>query len=503
VDLFEEDVRLHPEETFIRYPGRQYSYAELDHASAQFAAQLTAAGLQQHDRVAIAMNNRPAFIAAFLGILRVGATAVPLNTLYKPDEYAYALDHANCKAIALEPALAAAAAAAQSPRPVFTSTAELGLEFDPSTHAAPVASRVRISPEDLAGVFYTSGTTARPKGVVITHENLMYSAEVTIRSLGLTAEDTPLLAFPLFHVNSLFYGVLTAIALGGRFGLLPSFSVSRYWSQAAEVGATWTPGITGALIRLLLRQEAQPAETQQKMRLAVGGTFLSLDELGEFTRRFGIELLPGWSMTETVSLGTLHPNYRRMPIPTTTAIGYPTLGQEVRIVRDDGSEAGAGEVGEILFHSPSIFGGYLKDPEATRTAFAEDGWFRTGDLACMDRTGYLTFVDRKKDMVKSKGENVAAAEVERVLNEHPGVLESAVVGEREEQGLWGERIAAYVVRSNGAAVAQAELQAWARKKLADFKVPQAVYFVEALPKTPLGKIQRGLLKNRSASPAKS
>jgi feruloyl-CoA synthase len=176
------------------------------------------------------------------------------------------------------------------------------------------------------------------------------------------------------------------------------------------------------------------------------------------------------------------------------------LGQEVRIVRDDGSNAAPEEPGEILFRSPSIFAGYLNDPESTRAAFTEDGWFRTGDLARMDSTGYLTFVDRKKDMIKSKGENVAAAEVERVLNEYPGVLESAVIGEREEQGLWGERVVAYVVKSNRASVEEAELQEWARKKLADFKVPQAVYFVEALPKTPLGKIQRASLKNKSASP---
>jgi feruloyl-CoA synthase len=192
-----------------------------------------------------------------------------------------------------------------------------------------------------------------------------------------------------------------------------------------------------------------------------------------------------------------------MPIPTTTAIGFPTLGQEVRIVRDDGSDASPEEPGEILFRSPSIFAGYLNDPESTRAAFTEDGWFRTGDLACMDAHGYLTFVDRKKDMIKSKGENVAAAEVERVLNEHPGVLESAVVGEREEQGLWGERVVAYVVRRNSASADETELKEWTRAKLADFKVPQAIFFVDALPKTPLGKIQRGLLRSKPAPGAKS
>ena len=501
IDLFADDARLHPEKIFIRFPGREYSYAELDRASSHFAALLTAAGVSQHDRVAIAMNNRPAFVTAFLGILRIGAIAVPLNTLYKPDEYAYALNHAKCKAIVVEPGLATAATQLNRTLATFTSPAELDLQLEPSCDLIPLDSPCpRITPDDIAGIFYTSGTTSRPKGVVITHGNLTYSAEVTLRSLGITSADTPLLAFPLFHVNSLFYGVLTAIALGGAIGLLPSFSVSRYWSQTVEVGATWTPGITGPLIRLLLRQEKQDAETQQRLRFAIGGTFLSLDELAEFTRRFGIEILPGWSMTETVSLGTLHPNYRPMPIPTHTAIGFPTLGQEIRVVRDDGTDVAPDEPGEILFRSPGIFAGYLNDPEPAAT-FTEDGWFRTGDLARMDATGYLTFVDRKKDMIKSKGENVAATEVERVLNEYPGVLESAVVAEREDQGLWGERVVAYVVKNHQACVEAEALQSWARQKLADFKVPQAIYFVEVLPKTPLGKIQRALLKSKPAPAA--
>jgi acyl-CoA synthetase (AMP-forming)/AMP-acid ligase II len=203
-------------------------------------------------------------------------------------------------------------------------------------------------------------------------------------------------------------------------------------------------------------------------------------------------------MTETVSLGTLHPNYRPYPIPTTTAIGFPTIGQKIRIVRSDGATASPGEAGEILYRSPSAFAGYLNDPDATREAFTEDGWLRTGDLAMADERGYLTFVDRKKDMIKSKGENVAAAEVERVLNEHPGILESAVVGERDEQGIWGERIVAYVVKSHKPEVDCESVRQWTLQKLADFKVPQTINFVETLPKTPLGKIQRALLKNRPA-----
>lgn len=506
LDLFAENVDRDPAAPFVRYLGQAYSHVEVDEASRQIAGMLSAVGVGAGSRVAIAMNNRPAFIAAFLAILRLGAAAVPLNTLYKPDEYAYALGHAECQAVILEQGLEEplqrACDGVERDVVLFLSAEERTLAIRPSRQSCPSTggpiSFRRPSADDIAGVFYTSGTTARPKGVMISHRNLMYSAEVTIRSLGLQRSDVPLLAFPLFHVNSLFYGVLTAIAVGGTVGLLPKFSVSAYWEQAIEAGATWTPGVTGPLIRLLLGQPSRHAETRHKIRFAVGGTFLSLDELADFTKRFGVRILPAWSMTETVSLGAMHPSYRPDPIPTTTAIGFPTIGQQIRIVRGDETSASAGEPGEILYRSPSIFAGYFKDPEATRDAFTQDGWFRTGDLAVADENGYLTFVDRKKDMIKSKGENVAAAEVERVLNEHPGVLESAVIGEREEQGLWGERIVAYVVKNQKTDVDGESLRQWTRQKLADFKVPQAIHFVDTLPKTPLGKIQRAFLKDRPA-----
>lgn len=501
VDRFLDNVRDRSGRCFVRFGGRDYSYGVIGAQVERLATSLAAAGIGRGDRVALALGNRPAFVVAFLGVLRTGATAVPLNTLYKADEYRYALEHAGCVAILTEPAheqrLGEAAAQLSKPPLRFVATHEEGaFASTPRTAGAVPSGNAAALPvlEDLAGVFYTSGTTARPKGVMITHANLIWSAEVTIQSLRLEPADVPLLAFPLFHVNSLFYGVLSAIVMGGGVGLLEGFSVSRYWQDAIATGATWTPGITGPLIRLLLEQDARPEDRGHRLRFAVGGTFLSLDELAAFTARFGVQLVPGWSMTETVGFGTLHPVGRDLPLQATTGMGFPTLGQEVRLLRDDDSDASPGEPGELLFRSPGIFAGYLHDTAATAAAFAAGGWFRTGDLACADTTGYLYFVDRKKDMIKSRGENVAAAEVERVLNEHPGVAESAVIGVRVGEGLMGERVEAFVVRTAGSDVDEATLQAFARDKLADFKVPAAVHFVATLPKTPLGKIQRAQLK---------
>jgi acyl-CoA synthetase (AMP-forming)/AMP-acid ligase II len=289
---------------------------------------------------------------------------------------------------------------------------------------------------------------------------------------------------------------MTAIVLMGAIGLLRGFSVSAYWQDAVETGATWTPGITGPLVRLLQQQPASDAEAAHRMRFAVGGMFSSIEQMEAFRERFGVRLVQGWSMTETVSLGTLHPLERPTPVSSVSGIGYPTLGQEIRLLTDDGREAGVGEPGEILFRSPSRFGGYLDDAAATRAAFTEDGWFRTGDVASMDANGYLSFMDRKKEMIKTRGENVAAAEVERVLNAHPAVAESAVIGVADPEGVWGERVEAWVVAGAGEEIHGDELQAWAGERLADFKVPAAIHFIDELPKTPLGKIQRQRLKQK-------
>jgi len=502
VDLFLENVSQVPKMPFVRFGGAVFSYSEIDRLSARVAGLLAQTGIRPGERVALLITNRPAFLGAFLGVLRLGATAVPLNTLYKPDEVRYAVAHARCLAIITEPAFSDIVNEACG---MLDHGVTVLLAGKDSEDFAPAGSGVPSSGgddrwegkpvmEDLAGIFYTSGTTARPKGVMISHENMMYSAEVTIKSLGLVAGDVPLLAFPLFHVNSLFYGVLTAIVLQGCIGLVRGFSVSSYWQDAAETGATWTPGITGALIRLLLQREASEAEQRHGMKFAVGGGFTSIEQVTGFEKRFGIRLVPGWSMTETVSLGTLHPIDRPMPVPYVTGIGYPTLGQQIRLVKDDGTEAGAGESGEILYRSPSLFGGYLDDEEATREAFTQDGWFRTGDVARMDESGYLSFMDRKKEMIKTKGENVAAAEVERVINQHAGVAESAAIGVPDHDGTWGERIEAYVVRTEGSEVDEAELQQWLASQLADFKVPRSFHFVAQLPKTALGKIQRQKLR---------
>jgi crotonobetaine/carnitine-CoA ligase len=498
VDLFTENVDSVPDRPFVRFNGSEMSYGDMGILSSNLTAILLDAGIGYGSRVALSMGNRPAFIVAFLGILHSGATVVPLNTLYKPDEVRYALEHAQCQAVVTEETLSTIVGEACS-QAAHEITVLLADSDDEGSFTLANGSpelgheperQERPRPGDLAGIFYTSGTTARPKGVMISHENLMYSAQVTIKSLGLASNDIPLLAFPLFHVNSLFYGVLTAIVLQGAIGLVNGFSVSGYWKDALQTGATWTPGITGPLVRLLQQQDASEAESRHGMRFAVGGMFSSIEQIRDFAERFGVRLVQGWSMTETVSLGTLHPVDRPTPIPSVAAIGYPTLGQEIRLVKDDGSEAGVGEPGEILYRSPSPFGGYLNDEQATREAFTADGWFRTGDVACMDETGYLAFMDRKKEMIKTRGENVAAAEVERALNEHPGVQESAAIGVPDQEGLWGERIEAYVVNSGEREVGEEELKRWVSQRLADFKVPSAVHFIDQLPKTPLGKIQR-------------
>ena len=259
--LFLENVERVPEQTFIRYAGTECTYGAIGHSVAELSEILAEVGIGHQSRVALAITNRPAFLTAFLAILGRGATVVPLNTMYKSDEVRYALEHARCRAIITEKTLAPTVTAAceQAERQVAVLVAgeskQVGFVLESPAAAAAIepARPRRPSPGDLAGGFYTSGTTARPKGVMISHENMLYSAEVTIKSLGIGRDDLPLLAFPLFHVNSLFYGILTAIVLQGAAGLVRGFSASAYWEDAVQARATWTPGITGPLMRLLLQ----------------------------------------------------------------------------------------------------------------------------------------------------------------------------------------------------------------------------------------------------------
>lgn len=340
-------------------------------------------------------------------------------------------------------------------------------------------------------ILYTSGTTSRPKGVMLGAAGSLYTATSYANQLRLRGDDTVLTCMPLFHVNGMFLQLASTLVAGARFVLAERFSVSRYWSWLSDHEVTVAHLVAGP-IRLLL--EATPEPPSHRLRTMSFGLPLADAEIAEFEARFGIPLRMVWGSTETCCGGTM------MPLdfgarPGLQQIGPAMAGWEVRAVREDFSTCAPGEVGELVVRSPGVMLGYHRDPEASAECLRE-GWVRTGDLGRRDEDGYFEFVDRIKDMLKPGGENVAASEVERVLLAAPGVRECAVVGVPDP--VRTELVVAVVVADPGAPPTAAELTAHCRERLAAFKVPAAVEFRDSLPKTSIGKVRKGELRGELA-----
>jgi crotonobetaine/carnitine-CoA ligase len=339
-----------------------------------------------------------------------------------------------------------------------------------------------VGPYEPAWIQYTSGTTSRPKAVVLTHANAVWGGKVCAAHEGLTPDDVHLVHLPLFHINALAYSTLSTLWTGATAVVMPGFSSSRFWDVALRNGCTWTSMIPFAVQALSGRE----VPAGHRFRHWGYGLCSPADD-----ERFGIRTLGWYGMTETVS----HPVMDEPMNPGAAGcMGRPTPEYQVAVLRDDGSPVEVGETGGIFVRGVpgvSLFAGYLHDDEATAATVDEDGWLRTGDLVTVHESGYLQFADRAKDMLKVGGENVAASEIERVIMTVPGVLEVAVVG--VPHPMLDEVPVAFVIGSDGATV-EAEVLAACRRQLADFKIPRQVHVVDEMPRSTLNKIAKAQLR---------
>ncbi len=468
----------------------------------RLAAGLLDAGLRPGDRCVVHTGNTVGFLFAFWALQEVGAVAVPTIVQYTPDELRYVVEHAGAWGVVADATLLPLAreavagldcrlivsggAATGSPEPGTLSLDALEASGDPAR--APGGGRA----DDLALILYTSGTTSRPKGVMLGSAGTATTATAYANHLRLRDDDTVLTCMPLFHVNGMFLQMAPAIVAGARFVLTPRFSTSRYWEWVADHDVTVGHLIAGPL-RLLLAAPEAPGDRAHRVRAMTHGLPLTDGELTAFRDRFGIALTMAWGLTETACGGTL------MPLGVAARPGYQHVGAEmhdweVRAADPDDPElqtVATGEVGELLVRGPGTMLGYYGDPEAT-AATLRDGWVRTGDLGYRDEIGYFHFVDRIKDMLKPSGENVAASEIERVIEEDPAVAECAVVGVPDPVRV--ERVIALVVPAEGAAPTVESVLARCRERLAGFKVPAVVELRAELPKTSIGKVRKGELR---------
>jgi long-chain acyl-CoA synthetase len=477
----------HANRAAIKEGDQVLSYADLVARAGALARLLTESGIKSGDRVAIMLPNVPAFPVVFYGALAAGAVIVPMNPLLKAREITYYLHDSGARVIfAWDPVgdeaqAAAEQAGARVVRVTDTDAASLTNGREPVTTWAAKAE----DGSDDAVILYTSGTTGRPKGAQLTHANLRRNAEVAVRTLfGTGPEDVVMGCLPLFHVFGLTCGLNSSMLSGACLTLLPRFDAGAALGIIGRDNVTVFEGVP-TMYSALLHHPGSGTADVSSLRLCVsGGAALPVELLRGFEKAFGCMILEGYGLSETSPVASFnHPDKERKA----GSIGTPIDGVGMRLVDGDGNDVKQGEVGEIAIRGHNVMKGYWGKPEATAEAIP-DGWFRTGDLARTDEDGYFFIVDRKKELIIRGGYNVYPREVEEALYEHPAVLEVAVVGMPHDS--LGEEVGAAVALKPGTEATPAELQAFAKRRVAAYKYPRLVWLVDALPKGPTGKVLR-------------
>ena len=449
------------------------SRGELEAASARVAGRLRRAGLAPGDRVLVSAASSMDLVVAYLGALRMGLVVVPVNTAYREREVAHIVGDAGPRAAVVDDPDRGRWAQRAAGGDLLVTGPEVGLpDGDPP-------SLDTAGPGDPALLCYTSGTTGAPKGAVLAHGNLLASAEALRLAWRWEPDDRLVLALPLFHIHGLGVGLHGTLLAGASAVLLPRFEAGAVLNAARDHQATLFFGVPTMYSRLAASPRA--AELG-RLRLCVSGSApLPPTVFERLAERAGQQVLERYGMTETImNVSNPYDGERR---PGT--VGLPLPGVELRLA--------GGDQGEVLLRGPNVFSGYWGNPAATAEAFDPEGWFRTGDLGSFDERGYLRIEGRSKELIITGGYNVHPREVEELLLEHPGVAEAAVVGTPSEE--WGEQVTAFVVPADPAAPpGRDELLAFAAERLAGFKRPRVVHYVEALPRNALGKVMKHELR---------
>jgi long-chain acyl-CoA synthetase len=477
--LLEDAGSLHAARPALHLRHDLISYAELLRREAAVAELLRQHRVAVGDRVALMLPNGAEFVAAYFAILRLGAIAVPLNVLLSPREVADRVARARPILFLVDEAAEdgvgdVARAAGGEVFPIEHATA-----IDPQDARAPAARR----DADAAVILFTSGTSGAAKGAILTHGSLRAAALNAASALELDPQDVMLGVAPFSHVLGQSTGILSTISAGAAIAVVPRFDPADTLRFMAETRTTIVLGVPAMCITLC--QAAREADHPvPPVRVGhIGGAPVPLEVAREFERTFGAGVREGYGLTEMSGIATTYlPGENRRP----GSVGRPLGATELRIVSLTGDQLPPDEIGEVQFRGPSVFAGYWEDDEETRAALAPDRWLSTGDMGYVDEGGYLHLVDRKKEMIIRGGYNVYPREVEEVLYAHPEVVEAAVLSVPHE--VLGEEVAAVVVLTTGSTLTPESLQEFVRERVAAYKYPREIVFVDALPKGPTGKI---------------
>lgn len=488
---FSKQISAHADkELLCTSDGRSLSYADIDRESGRIARYLTDLGAAPGDRISVQVEKSPECFFLYLACLRAGLVFHPLNPGYKRQELEYFLRDAEPIFVVCDPddlAELSPIARAAGARHAMTMDANgQGTLCAGASSVDPDFATVAREDTDLAALLYSSGTTGVPKGIMLTHANLLRNTQALVAAWGFTDSDRLLHALPIFHVHGLFVAIGCVMLSGASMRWLPAYDAREVIKYLQE--CTVLMGVPTYYTRLLNEASFTP-EVTKSVRLFISGSAPLLEEtFVEFENRTGHKILERYGMTET-NMNTSNPLDGERKAGT---VGPPLPGVEIRIVDDEGAQLAQGEIGNLQVRGPNVFIGYWKMPDKTAEDIAEDGFFNTGDKGSIDTDGYVTIVGRAKDMVITGGLNVYPKELELFIDDLAGVKESAVIGVPHTD--FGEAVVGVVVAAKGIEPDEQGIISACREQMASFKVPKRVVFVDELPRNTMSKVQKNVLR---------
>jgi crotonobetaine/carnitine-CoA ligase len=502
--VLEYQARAHAGDPFVTFEGETLTFAALDKRANRVANALWSLGVQPGDKVALLMRNGFEFLYSWFGLAKLGAVMVPVNTSMRGAPLEYIVGHSDARGLVADDDLAQSAIeiglgdrldwmvtrSYEGSRPAGCEAFESLLTA--SVDAPPA---VELHPDTALGIIYTSGTTGMPKGVILPHYSYVNTGRYYGEHLRLTDADRMHTCLPLFHCNAQQTTVMSALVGARHVTLHEKFSLSRFWSWMHDCSATVT-NVMGTMLTLLHKQAPSELDRGHDVRYVVSAP-IPVEFYDAFEDRFGVTLLEGYGLTETGTMCVTNPVNAIRP----GALGLRLPHTEARIVDEGGADVAADVVGEIIARPTTKYvfmTGYYKDAAATDAAVRE-GWFHTGDLGKRDADGYFYYVDRKKDMIRRRGENISSFMLEKLVCDHDEVLESAAVGVPSELG--EEDVKIYVVLRPGSSLEPAELSDWCQHAIPDFMQPRFVEIISELPKTQTGRVEKYVLRSQGAGDA--
>ena len=513
-EFLDEAAERNPGKVFVEISGQKITYRDFHQRALQTANLFQSLGVGHGDRVCLFMPNCPEFLYCWFGLSYLGAIGVPINTAYKRDETAYILNdsqavafvaHESLLAVAdeaagLAPKLRQRLAVTDGDRKADDRNSSGWINFGEEMEASGVLeSRPQVSPTDISMLGYTSGTTGNPKGVQVTHQMYVAAGQGFAHWTQATTDDRFFTCLPYYHANIQYYSTMGTLASGATLIVADRFSASRFWGQVNDARAT-VVNFIGMMMPVLAKQPPLDSDKDNPVRLFYGSPAFSPDFLQEFQDRFGTDVIVGFGMTETC-YGTIeHIGAPRRPNSSGQPRQHPDsrFSNQVRISHPEtGEPLGTRQEGEITIKNPATMAGYWRNQEQTSQSL-KDGWLYTGDLGWIDDDGFLYFVDRKKDIIRRRGENISSQEVEDVIKSHPDVLDCAAIAVPSELG--EDEVKVYITARPGAQPDPAGVIYWCADRLAYFKVPRYVEIRDELPRTPSLRVRKDLLRQEREDP---